>query len=182
MRGLALSLAAALAAAACSTTKPQEQSDWERRNLQQGVMATEEELEPPAYPAAKNLLQFSVPEAEGFRFFIDRASLSVSKEGLVRYVLVARSPEGVDNVSFEGLRCASAEQRLYAVARPDHSWTAARSTWRPVSSPRHASLVRDYFCPQSEPIRNASEGILALESGGHPFARGFAGEPVRRAR
>jgi CNP1-like family protein len=181
VRGLALSLAAALAAAACSTTKPQEQSDWERRNPQ-GVVTTEEEVDPPAYPVAKNLVQFSVPEADGFRFFIDRASLSVSKEGLVRYVLVARSPEGVDNVSFEGLRCASAEQRLYALARPDRSWTAARSTWRPASSPRHLSLVRDYFCPQSEPIRNASEGILALEGGGHPFARGFAGEPVRRGR
>ena len=180
MRGLALSFAAALAAAACSSTKPQEQSDWERRNLQN--VTTEEDVDPPAYPTAKNLVPFSVDEGGSFRFFIDRASLSVSKDGLVRYVLVARSPEGVDNVSFEGLRCASSEQRLYAVARSDHTWTVARSTWRPVSSPRHATLARDYFCPQAEPIRDANEGILALESGGHPFARGFAGEPVRRGR
>jgi hypothetical protein len=180
VRGLALSLAAGLALAACSSSKPQEQSDWERQNLQ-GV-ATEEEVNPPDYPLAKNLLAFAVPEAGGFRFFIDRASLSVSKDGLVRYVLVARSPEGADNVTFEGLRCASSEQRLYAVARSDHNWTAARGTWRPVSSPRHVSLARDYFCPQSTSIRDASEGIRALESGGHPFARGFAGDPVRPAR
>ena len=180
MRGLALSFAAALAAAACSTTKSQEQSDWERRNPE--TVTTEEALDPPAYPAAKNLLEFSVIGADGFRFFIDRASLAVSKEGLVRYVLVARSGEGVDNVTFEGLRCASAEQRLYAVARPDHSWSAARSTWRPLSTARHVSLARDYFCPQKEPIRDAYEGILALQSGGHPFAKGFAGEPVGRGR
>jgi len=174
VRGLALSLAAALAAVACSTSKPQEQSDWERRNLQS--VTTEEEVDPPAYPAARNLLEYSVAGADGFRFFIDRASLTVSKEGLVRYVLVARSPEGVDNVSFEGLRCASAEQRLYAVARPDHSWSAARSAWRPVSTPRHVALAREYFCPQKEPIRDANEGILALQSGGHPFAKGFGAE------
>jgi len=181
VRGLALSFAAALAAAACSTTKPQEQSDWERRNPQSAA-TTEEVVDPPAYPAMKNLLEFSVLSADGFRFYIDRASLSVSKEGLVRYVLVARSPVGVDNVSYEGLRCASAEQRLYAVARPDHSWSAARSTWRPVSTARHVTLAQDYFCPQKEPIRDAYEGILALQGGGHPFAKGFAGEAVNRGR
>lgn len=174
MRGLALTLAAAFAAAACSTTKPQEQSDWERRNLQS--VTTEEAVDPPAYPAAKDLLEFSVGGGDRFRFFIDAASLTVSKEGLVRYVLVARSPEGVDNVSFEGLRCASAEQRLYAVARPDHTWSGARGTWRPVSLPRHVALARDYFCPQKEPIRDAYEGVLALQGGGHPFAKGFGGE------
>jgi hypothetical protein len=171
-------MAAALAAAACGSTKPQEQSDWERRNLQ-GV-ATEEEVEPPPYPIRANLLEFKIADAGGFRFFIDRESLSVTKEGLVRYVLVARSPEGVDNVTFEGIRCASAEQRLYALGRPDHSWGTARATWRPVATPRHVTLTRDFFCPQAEPIRNAAEGIRALEAGGHPFAQGFGGEPVRR--
>jgi len=127
-------------------------------------------------------LKQSLSSSSDFRYYVDWGSVSAGDDRIVRYVLVARSPEGVDNVSFEGLRCASAEQRLYALARRDHSWTAALGTWRPVSSPRHVSLVRDYFCPQSEPIRTAAEGILALESGGHPFARGFAGEPVRRGR
>jgi len=79
VRGLALSFAAALAAAACSTTKSQEQSDWERRNPQ--TVATEEAPDPPAYPAAKNLLEFSVIGADGFRFYIDpRAWPSARKD------------------------------------------------------------------------------------------------------
>ena len=35
----------------------------------------------------------------------------------MRYVLVARSPAGVENVSFEGMRCVTNEYRIYA-ARP----------------------------------------------------------------
>jgi hypothetical protein len=38
---------------------------------------------------------------------------------------------------------------------------------------RHTTLYREYFCPQNEPIRNAGEGVRALEQGGHPFSKGF---------
>ena len=170
MRRSALTLA--LVALAACANKPQAQSDWERRNAQ-GV-PVQEEVAPPTYPAKANLAEFSVLDADGFRFYVDRASLAVGSDGIVRYVLVARSPQGAENVTFEGLRCASAEQRVYALGRPDGSWSVARSSWRPVASPRHVTLFRDYFCPQSEPIRSRDEGIRALEAGGHPFAKGFA--------
>jgi len=102
----------------------------------------------------------------------------VGKDGVVRYVLVARSPDGVQNVSFEGMRCASAEHRVHAFGRPDGSWSAARVGWRPLDAPsvqrRHSTLYREYFCPQNEPIRDAAEGVRALEQGGHPFSKGFA--------
>jgi CNP1-like family protein len=171
-----LALIAALACAGCAS-KPRDESDWERRN--RAEVAAEEEVAPPAYPSSGDLVEFTLATAEGFRFFIDRKSLSVGKDGVVRYVLVARSPSGPQNVTFEGLRCASADQRVYALGRPDGSWSAARSPWRPLSSARHIALYREYFCPQNEPIRTAGEGVRALESGGHPFARGL-GSGLRR--
>ena len=171
MRGPALTLA--LAALAACGSKPREQSDWERRNAEEPP--AEEMLVLPAYPARANLVEFGVGAAAGFRFFIDRASLAVGKDGVVRYALVARSPEGTDSVTFEGLRCASAEQRVLALGRPDGSWAIARGAWRPLAAPRHVTLFREYFCPQNEPIASRDEGIRALESGGHPFAKSLGG-------
>jgi len=168
------SLVLVLALAGCSSGGFQ--SDWERQN--QKAPAAEEPIDPPPYPKGARLLEFGVVDAGGFHFFVDGATLSVGKDGVVRYVLVARSPDGVHNVSYEGIRCASAEHRTYAFGRPDGSWSASRAGWRPLDAPsaqrRHTTLYREYFCPQNEPIRDAAEGVRALEQGGHPFSKGFA--------
>jgi len=159
--------------AGCGSPGPQ--SEWERQNLKE--KAAEEQVELPAFPAPANLLEFNVVQADGFRFFVDRTTVSIGKDRIVRYTLVARSPEGVQNVSYEGLRCATADYRTYAFGRADGSWSASRSGWRSLEAPSaprwRATLFQDYFCPQSEPIRNAAEGVRALEQGGHPFAKGF---------
>ncbi len=171
MRGSALALAAALAAAACSSP-PRVESDWEKRNLQ-GPPA-EEEVAPPAYPQAANLIEFRLPSADGFRYFIDRTTLGVDKEGVVRYVLVARSGEAPQNVTYEGLRCQTGENRVFAVGQPDGTWVSARSGWRAIGAPRHFALYRDYLCPQGQPVRTAADAVRALEQKGPgtDFGRG----------
>lgn len=123
-------------------------------------------MAPPAYPQPAQLVEVRLPDAEGFRFYIDRSTLAVGKDGVVRYVLVARSAEGAQNVTFEGLRCASAENRVLAVGQPDGTWAAARSRWRPISAPRHLALYRDFFCPQGEPVGSSAAALRALERGG----------------
>jgi len=171
-------IALALLVAACGSAGPREESDWERQNFPR-QQASDDSAPPPAYPAPAHLLEFPVIGANGFRFFIDGSTLAPDKDGVVRYVLVARSPDGVDNVTYEGLRCRSAEQRIFALGR-DGSWTTARGAWRPISAPRHRVLYDEYFCPQSVAIRTAYEGVLALQQGGHPFSQGFAGEGKAR--
>jgi CNP1-like family len=163
LRRPALALAAALLAAACGSP-PRVESDWEKRNLQ-GPPA-EEEVAPPAYPQAANLIEFRLPDAQGFRYFIDRTTLGVDKDGVVRYVLVARSGEGAQNVTYEGLRCQSAENRVFAVGQPDGTWVGARSAWRAIGAPRHFALHRDYFCPQGQPVGTTADAVRALERGG----------------
>ena len=170
-------LAAAYGAllAACGTPQ-QEQSDWERRNAAI-VGPAEEAVELPAFPNDRTLIEFPVSAARGFRFYIDGDSLSVGGDGIVRYVLVARSVSGnVENVSYEGLRCRSAEHKRYAVGRSDGTWSEASSPWRTLA-PWHRELQRDYFCPQTQPIRSADEGVRALREGSHPFSRGLGGGP-----
>ena len=164
MRRSALALAATLALAACGAP-PRAESDWEKRNLQ--GKPDDEDAASPAYPQSVNLVQFRVPDTEGFRYFVDRTTLTVdAKEGLVRYVLLARSSEGAQNVTFEGMRCQSAENRVYAVGQSDGTWMTARSAWRTIGAPRHLTLYRDFFCPQSELVGTTADAVRALTRGG----------------
>lgn len=156
-----------LALAACGRAGPQ--SDWERKHE---VRLPSEEAAPlPPYPQRSQLIEFFVAASSEFRFFIDAASLSVGADGVVRYILVARSPAGVENISFEGMRCATSEVRLYAVGR-DGSWAGKPGEWREIA-PRsvqrwHNALYREYFCPHKQPIGSASEAIEALRRGDRP--------------
>ena len=175
MRLLLLALAAVSTAAGCSSSGGFD-SDWERQNRKNEP--TEEAVQPPAYPSSGTLIEYQVADADGFRFFVDGATLSIAKDGIVRYVLVAKSPGGVQNVTYEGMRCANGGQRIFAFGRPDGTWSLSRAGWRSLSAsgaqPRHVVLYRDFFCPQGEPIRDSGEGVRALQDGGHPFAKGFA--------
>ncbi len=173
-------LVALLVLAGCST-RPAEQSDWE---LEHRKPAPEEvQVELPAYPVAARLIEFEKSPAADFHYFIDPATLSVDKDGVVRYVLVARSSSGAQNVTYEGLRCDTAEHRFYAFGRADGTWSRSRTDWRPVLQAQllQRILYADYFCPQKVPIVNAGDGVRALQDGGHPFAKGFSGE-LRRDR
>src|SRR6186997_3691222 len=92
--------------AACGTpsTAPGSKSDWEKAN-EEKLAASEKAAAANTIPSPPGkrgeLIEFSVGPTTDFRFFIDAQSLSVDNEGVVRYVLVARSPEGVENVTFE---------------------------------------------------------------------------------
>ena len=165
-------LLALLLLAGCGT-RPVEQSEWERENRK--PVPVEGQVDLPAFPLTARLIEFDKGEGGDFRYFIDRATLSVDKEGVVRYVLVARSSSGVQNVTYEGLRCETAEYRFYAFGRADGTWSRSRSDWRSLQQapPLQRALYADYFCPQKVPIINAADGVRALEQGGNPFARGF---------
>ena len=120
--------------------------------------------------------------AGGLRYAIDGATLSVDDKGVVRYVVVARSSSGAQNVSFEGMRCKSGEQRVYARQRADGTWGGEPGAWRPIADvrlPHVRVLQREYFCPQSNPLADAEEGRRALRQGGHPWAKGFSGDALR---
>lgn len=135
----------------------------------------EEEVVPPAFPQESNLLPFYVSEMTSHRFFIDGTTLSVGKDGVVRYVLVVKTGGGATNISFEGIHCSRVEYKIYATGRHDGAWTAARtSEWKPIENKpinrHHASLSRDMFCPSRSSILTPEEGRNALRLGKHPDA------------
>lgn len=172
MRPCALALLAAALAAGALPSLAQPRSDWERAQEERGWR--EDEFALPPYPRAADLVPFQVSAATDFRVFIDAASLSVGKDGVVRYTLVARSPSGVENVSFEGIRCKSGIVRAYAFGQSGGRWSGRGSDWRPIEAKGaqrwHFTLWREYFCPHAMAIRDAADGIEALRRGGHPEA------------
>jgi hypothetical protein len=150
-------------------------SDWQLEQERQNWLERAPDALPP-YPKADHLLEFTIAAVTNFRFFIDASSLSVGSDGVVRYVLVARSPSGAQNVSYEGIRCKGASYRLYATGRRDGTWTRARDDgWRPIGrepTDWRRALNDDYFCPRGGMIDSVAEGIDALRRGGNPAAAG----------
>lgn len=174
---LALLLATAGTAAAQNTNDTRDvtantrSSEWEERQRRDpsdsGVVL-------PALPKNENLIEFWVSNSTAFRFFIDAPSLSVDRDGVVRYTLVARSPSGVANTSFEGMRCAAGTYKVYAYER-EGQWSAAVSDWRPIEPNAiqrwHNELRLRYFCANRRgALQGKEEGLDALRRGGHPGA------------
>jgi hypothetical protein len=135
----------------------------------------EEEVSVPAFPQEANLRQFYVSETTAHKFYIDASTLSIGKDGVVRYVLVVRTSGGATNITFEGIHCERRELKNYASGRQDGTWAKARkSEWRPIENKpinrQHAALSRDLFCPNGLPIQTQAEGQEALRQGKHPQA------------
>jgi hypothetical protein len=134
----------------------------------------EEAVTIPTFPKDVDLIEFYVSPTATNRFFIDGTSLSVGKDGIVRYALVVKTTGGTTNVSYEGIRCGANEYKLYATGRADGTWVRARLTaWRPIENKtvnrHHAALNRDFLCPIGNPIYTAEEGRNALRRGKHPL-------------
>ena len=111
----------------------------------------EAEFRLPAYPSNADLIPLDVRSSTRAQFFIDTRSLSLAEDGVVRYALVVRGAGGAENVSFEGIRCATAERKLYALGRGGE-WVPSRNdSWHWIAdnalNRQHAVLAKEYFCP-----------------------------------
>jgi hypothetical protein len=126
----------------------------------------------PPFPEEANLIEFYVSPTATSRFFIDESSLSMGSDGVVRYALVTKGAAGAVNVSYEGIRCATRERRLYAVGRGDRTWTASKAgAWSRIGggggvvSPVHMALAKEYFCPAGERPASRDEALVRLKRG-----------------
>jgi hypothetical protein len=163
----------ALAAAAQNTNQLPVPGAGTRFDEQQEKLDWKEiEVAPPPYPTDAELIEFQVSSGATFRFFIDAASLSVGADGVVRYTLVARSPSGVANISYEGIRCTTKSYRVYAQGTGGR-WSPRQGDWRDIEARTiqrwHNVLYAEYLCPRNRPIQTAAEGVNALRRGIHPM-------------
>ncbi|MFP3565777.1 CNP1-like family protein [Paraburkholderia sp. SIMBA_030] len=117
----------------------------------------------PPLPQDSNLLPFEVSGNTPLQFSIDRNSVSVGSDGVVRYTVVVTSSSGARNVNYEGIRCDTYEWRLYAGLNADHDgWdrTVENGFTRIENGALNAyqaTLYQDYMCANKIPTGKASQ-------------------------
>jgi hypothetical protein len=108
----------------------------------------------PPYPKPASLAEFPVSGATTNRFLLDADTLSIGSDGVVRYVLVVRSPSGAENVSYEGIRCETRETKYYAFGQRNGSWSPVKDAqWRYIeyreANRQHGVLFKDIVCAEA---------------------------------
>lgn len=129
-------------------------------------------VKPPSFDA-QHLQTFEVSPSSALVYGIDPATLAVDSQGVVRYVLVARSASGALNVLYEGIRCQTAELITYARWDNRSAWNVDEAAeWRPLSSTgstRHAMrLAHTAACDGPTPNGDATNILRTLKRGGMP--------------
>lgn len=128
----------------------------------------EDALNVPAYPDDAALIEFRPRGHSKNRFYVDRNSVSLGADWVVRYTAVIKSPSGAANVSYEAMRCKTSEYKVYAYGARNGTWTNAREIkWQRVDGTTNNfrySLWVDYLC-DSEAVagRNAKDLIARLK-------------------
>ena len=113
---------------------------------------------PPAFSVAR-IIPFEVSAGSGLKFGVDPATLSIGKDGVLRYVVVAQSSSGTINAMYEGIRCTTGEYKTYARYNPSGGWNSATSPkWEDMRTgqrSRHAyQMARQGACPDGGvPVR-----------------------------
>lgn len=164
-------VAALAAVAAFAAAVPSQEEKWYQWDIDfdEGKKPWKEiESMMPPYPRPEHLVPFEGGGASQHRYFIDARSLSVGEDGVVRYTLLIRTAGGATNVSFEGMRCETREQKYYALGRADGSWVRARNPqWRRVNRQSinryHDVLYADVLCFGMFPVKTTREALQRLK-------------------
>lgn len=139
----------------------------------------EDSVTPPPYPQDQDLIRVAMT-ATSNEYFVDAKSISIGKDAVVRYSMLIRSNANALNVTFEGIRCETREQKLYQVGHKDGTWAPARSPkWREVADSGAVTyqkiLMNDFFCPKKVSVKSVAEAVAALRAGIHPKVRTQSG-------
>ena len=109
---------------------------------------------PPREEDLKELPMDSLPP--NLKLYADFTNLVVDKRDLVtRTWFVVRSSQGAYNGTYEGIRCATKEYKIYAFANPTRNKAlrvAKFPSWREIKANSYrAELAVDYLCADTLP-------------------------------
>jgi hypothetical protein len=125
------------------------------------------ELDAPPPPALRTqgLIPLDVT-GTSLRFGVDPASITLAKDGVVRYVVVATSSSGAVNGIYEGIRCGTGQVKVYARHNPGSGWVPASSSeWQDIyktaNSRYSLAIARGGACQENAP--NVSPAQIAQD-------------------
>lgn len=126
----------------------------------------------PGYPQKKNLVDLGIA-TDGMQYtvYLDKPSLLMGEDGVVRYTVVLVSNSDVWNVSHEGLRCGEKQYRRYAYGANEKLQPLNNSPWRDVrgsgANRYRRILYEQYFCNPMRPYKSAEEMIGRFSENWH---------------
>jgi hypothetical protein len=158
---ITLSLAACASRAPVSSGRDDEDAGVETKGWK------EVDAPLPPYPDPKNLVLVEAGSATSHKFYIDTSSISIGEDGVVRYTMVTKTAGGGTNVSYEGIRCETREQKTFAFGRSDGQWMRARDgKWQRIVlrdlKPYPFMLWREFFCASGAkpvPVRRSVDAL-----------------------
>ena len=126
----------------------------------------------PPYPQDSTLLEFQLRRNSDSHFYVDRDSISIGADRVLRYSVVVKSPYGALTISYEGLRCKTSEYKVYAFGVISGEWTKSRdSQWLAIERNDgnfRFTLFKDYLC-DGEAIAGRNEQDLIANLKGKPL-------------
>lgn len=119
---------------------------------------------PPAF-SAQQLIALNMPPYVTLQMGVDPATLVITADGIVRYVVVARNAEGSTTAIYEGLRCATNEAKTYARQTSGSPWALVKAPqWQSLNArlpSKHAMvLARQGVCDSPSTTANSVADIV----------------------
>ena len=151
-----------------------EELGWQPNPVETPDAAEVQELDVPlpAYPEKKNLMDLKIA-TDGMQYtvYLDKTSLVLGEDRIVRYSVVLVSDSGVWNVSNEGLHCGEKQYRRYAYGI-DGDWQQLNnSPWRDVrgsgANRYRLILYKKYFCNPMKSYRSVEQIIDSFNENWH---------------
>lgn len=156
-----IALAAAFWASTAMAQTIEKNPDWK-----------EVDVPPPPAFSKDRLIPVDMPRFVTLKFGVDPATLTVTSDGVVRYVMVAANASGASNAMYEGIRCSTGEFITYARFSAAGQWAVVNDPqWRPLGDnnvSKHAlALARQGACEgRSAAASNPAQIISALKNPG----------------
>lgn len=156
---------ASLLLAAPASAQNEEPAPWQ-----------ESKVTPPASFSTEAVTPFVLDAKSAMSLGIDPKTLSIDPDGVVRYVLVAKSSQGALNVLYEGIRCDTAEVKVYARWDNTSSWNSSgKENWEPLAfrgaTRRAMQMARGGVCDGRVPNGPPARILRTLQSGNTDLAR-----------
>ena len=169
-----LSVAVLCCIPAITLASDDEDLGWQQKYIEKPEVPQEQELDValPAYPEKKNLMDLKIA-TDGLQYtvYLDKPSLVLGEDGVVRYTVVLVPASGVWNVSNEGLRCGEKQYRRFAYGI-DGSWQRLNNLpWRDVrgsgANRYRLLLYKQYFCDPMRPYQSAEQMLDSFNENWH---------------
>jgi hypothetical protein len=124
---------------------------------------------PPAFGKDK-LIRVNMPSYVSVQVGVDPRTLTITADGVVRYVVVAINESDSMSAMYEGIRCASGEVKTYARFSSHGPWVSVQNPqWQDLNGnlpSKHAlALARQGVCEgRSAASRSASDVVNRLKT------------------